>query len=723
MAKIVLDTITGGYDLSIINNNFDKIEAEFQNKVLYRDNPVGEANTLQSDIDANGKRIYNLPEPLLDSQAARLQDVQKAIAGGAANLIEFTPYGNIVATNVQAALQEEIDDLASANGTSLVGTKRSELGAVTRTQQSKNSEWLTAADFGVVGDGVTNDSVAFQAAIDAAKARGKRLRVGSGKYLVSNLVVEDVIIEGEGVGEQDNPVNEGTVFYITDLNNPAFIVKRGAGFIGVNFYYPSQVTSGTPTVYPPTISGYTLETVTNVRIDNCVFINSYVAVRFGDVAKTAAHGRLSMHGCTVYGIAKCFELHYLLDVLQISDCIFSWGHFDMIAPGQTLKNWSAKNAVAFDLDRVDGLQIDNSIVYGSHVGIDVNTALSDLLKVNNTLFDAVPYALNIQTTGDLANAAYSGCSFHGYAFGDNTYVSNVFTCSATGSLGTEISFSGCQFALARGGFFNFGGSTLKSLQITGSQFGPIGTASGTVAAHSHIFINDADARLTVTGCDFDGNAYSAGVALNLNSIGQFTFTGNSMVNVQTPISIGTVATGGVIANNQSSGTGASGTVAISAGAQQKVLFGVNLFDKPNATLVGAPKFVAFLSGSTTVNSGTDTTIAFATEAIDTTGSYNTTTSTFTAPITGVYRFSFRVTHDATIATTDRWLVKLKTTTRDYSQLYRAPAADILTVVGSCLAHMTAGDTAQVTIARSGGAGSFVTQLDGGLTEFSGELIL
>lgn len=118
MAKIVLDTVTGGYDLSVINNNFDKIELEFQNKVLYRDNPVGEPNTLQTDVDANTKRIFNLPVPTLASEAARLQDVQNALAGGAANLITFTPYGHVAGNNVQAAVQELIDDTTN-NGVAL----------------------------------------------------------------------------------------------------------------------------------------------------------------------------------------------------------------------------------------------------------------------------------------------------------------------------------------------------------------------------------------------------------------------------------------------------------------------------------------------------------------------------------------------------------------------------------------------------------------------------
>lgn len=145
MAKIVLDTVAGGFDLSVINNNFDKIETEFQNKVLYRDNPVGEPNALQTDVDANAKRIFNLPVPTLSSEAARLQDVQNAVAGGAANLISFVPYGNIAAANLQAALQEEIDDLGNTStGASLIGVDGTTLSTFLKDRNNKVVDSITA---------------------------------------------------------------------------------------------------------------------------------------------------------------------------------------------------------------------------------------------------------------------------------------------------------------------------------------------------------------------------------------------------------------------------------------------------------------------------------------------------------------------------------------------------------------------------------------------------
>ena len=60
--KISLNKPASGYNLAAIVENFTKLEEEFQNKVLYRNNPVGEPNTMESDLDMNGKRIYNVSE-------------------------------------------------------------------------------------------------------------------------------------------------------------------------------------------------------------------------------------------------------------------------------------------------------------------------------------------------------------------------------------------------------------------------------------------------------------------------------------------------------------------------------------------------------------------------------------------------------------------------------------------------------------------------------------
>jgi len=112
MAKITLDPITSGYNLAKINANFQELADELNNKVLYRDPPEGEPNHMEDTLDMNSNRIINLPEPVNENEAARLRDVQNAIAGIiSANFIPFTPYSPLQSDTVQGALQEVADDL------------------------------------------------------------------------------------------------------------------------------------------------------------------------------------------------------------------------------------------------------------------------------------------------------------------------------------------------------------------------------------------------------------------------------------------------------------------------------------------------------------------------------------------------------------------------------------------------------------------------------------
>lgn len=60
MAKITVSDIASGYaSTTALNASFNQIEDEFNNKVLYRDNPSGEPNQMQNDLDMNNNDILN----------------------------------------------------------------------------------------------------------------------------------------------------------------------------------------------------------------------------------------------------------------------------------------------------------------------------------------------------------------------------------------------------------------------------------------------------------------------------------------------------------------------------------------------------------------------------------------------------------------------------------------------------------------------------------------
>jgi len=60
MAKFTINDITSGYaSTTAINNAFNDIETELNSKVLYRDNPSGEPNSMNNDLDMNDNDILN----------------------------------------------------------------------------------------------------------------------------------------------------------------------------------------------------------------------------------------------------------------------------------------------------------------------------------------------------------------------------------------------------------------------------------------------------------------------------------------------------------------------------------------------------------------------------------------------------------------------------------------------------------------------------------------
>lgn len=88
MAKIVLDPVGSGYNLTKINENFQAIEDELNDKVLYRDNPEGEPNTWETTQDANSQRLINLVDATTNQEPVTLSQYNAGIAAIVANGID-----------------------------------------------------------------------------------------------------------------------------------------------------------------------------------------------------------------------------------------------------------------------------------------------------------------------------------------------------------------------------------------------------------------------------------------------------------------------------------------------------------------------------------------------------------------------------------------------------------------------------------------------------------
>jgi len=105
-----------------------------------------------------------------------------AASGGAA-LVGFSPTGSLSAVTVQAAIAEIGTDLATTAGAAAIGYTQGGTGSVARTVQAKLRDYVDVRDFGAVGDGVTDDTAAIQAAIN---------------YAVGSTTGRGTVILGEG---------------------------------------------------------------------------------------------------------------------------------------------------------------------------------------------------------------------------------------------------------------------------------------------------------------------------------------------------------------------------------------------------------------------------------------------------------------------------------------------------------------------------------------------
>ena len=113
MAKITLDTITSSFAAtSLFNTNFSSIATDLNDKVLYRNNPTGEANQMENSLDMNTNDIINVAQ--MDATGISINGVDVVPTGTTTIPATGLTYDNttsgLTATNVQAAIDERVVD-------------------------------------------------------------------------------------------------------------------------------------------------------------------------------------------------------------------------------------------------------------------------------------------------------------------------------------------------------------------------------------------------------------------------------------------------------------------------------------------------------------------------------------------------------------------------------------------------------------------------------------
>lgn len=269
MAKLTLTDVTSGYaSTTAVNANNDLIEAALEN-TLSRDGAT--PNNMNANFDMNGFNILNQGNPItvsgfvwegqwLTSTLYTVGDVIQNSGTAYICIVEHT--SGVFATDL-AALKWEL--VVEANMPTQTGNNAKFLqtdgvtatwqvpdsvevsftqvgiGAVTTTVQNKLCESISVKDFGAIGDGVADDSAAFQSAINAAA--GRPIKIPEGNYtLLTSLTYNTT-----GLGHVDGLKLIGVGKRKVTLNNNTggVLITITAGTSSADFQYNGELSGFT----------------------------------------------------------------------------------------------------------------------------------------------------------------------------------------------------------------------------------------------------------------------------------------------------------------------------------------------------------------------------------------------------------------------------------------------------------------------------------------------
>jgi hypothetical protein len=210
-------------------------------------------------------------------------------------------------------------------------------------------------DYGAIGDGVSDDTEAFQSALDIASQNGGgvvMVPAATFNLLGALDIPDNVTLEGLWRAPQRGviPDKGGTVLLAHigqgDIDGTPFItLNENSVLKGVTIFYPEQIRANPPIPWSWCVRGGGGD---NVTILDVTMINPYQAVDLG----TKTSGRHYINNLHAYPLYKGLYINQCYDVGRIENIHF-WPFWD-IDPASPLWVFTKENATSFIIGKTDG---------------------------------------------------------------------------------------------------------------------------------------------------------------------------------------------------------------------------------------------------------------------------------------------------------------------------------------------------------------------------------
>jgi len=231
---------------------------------------------------------------------------------------------------------------------------------------------FSVRDFGAKGDGKTDDTAAFQKALDAAaQAGGGTVHAPRGNYFFAGHlnVPKGVTLEGiwqsvpahNGIRDAGlpKPTDDGTTFLVTENagkeDGPPFLtLNHNSTLKGVVLYYPEQNTADAPKAYPYAIA----MRGKNPAVLQVELLNPYNGI---DASQNERHLIRDVQG---QPLRRGIFVDAIYDIGRIENVHFNpWW-----STKPKLLEWQQQNGEAFIFGRADWQYVFNTFCFGYNVG-------------------------------------------------------------------------------------------------------------------------------------------------------------------------------------------------------------------------------------------------------------------------------------------------------------------------------------------------------------------